>query len=72
MVEVSQCVGVRVVGGGGVTVCGCEGVRVVEVSQCVGVRVVEVSQCVGVRVVGGGVTVCGCDGGWWRCHSVWV
>ena len=22
---VSQCVGVRVVGGGGVTVCGCEG-----------------------------------------------
>ena len=24
MVEVSQCVGVRVVGGGGVTVCGCE------------------------------------------------
>ena len=25
MVEVSQCVGVRVAGGGGVTVCGCEG-----------------------------------------------
>ena len=25
VVEVSQCVGVRVVGGGGVTVCGCEG-----------------------------------------------
>ena len=25
MVEVSQCVGVRVVGGGGVTVCGCDG-----------------------------------------------
>ena len=25
MVEVSQCVGVRVVGAGGVTVCGCEG-----------------------------------------------
>ena len=23
--EVSQCVGVRVVGDGGVTVCGCEG-----------------------------------------------
>ena len=35
----SQCVGVRVVGAGGVTVCGCEGVRVVEVSQCVGVIV---------------------------------
>ena len=25
MLEVSQCVGVMVVGGGGVTVCGCEG-----------------------------------------------
>ena len=25
MLEVSQCVGVRVVGAGGVTVCGCEG-----------------------------------------------
>ena len=24
VVEVSQCVGVRVVGGGGVTVCGCD------------------------------------------------
>ena len=60
MLEVSQCVGVRV--------------GVLEVSQCVGVIVmVEVSQCVGVRVVGGGVTVCGCEGGgWWRCHSVWV
>ena len=62
MVEVSQCVGVRVVGGGGVTVCGCEGGGW---WRC---------QCVGVRVVGGGgVTVCGCEGGGcWRCHSVWV
>ena len=61
MVEVSQCVGVRVVGGG-VTVCGCEG------GGCM-----VVSQCVGVMVGGGGVKVCGCEGGgWWRFHSVWV
>ena len=39
MVKVSQCVGVMVVGGGGVTVCG-RGWWVVEVSQCVGVMVV--------------------------------
>ena len=59
---VSQCVGVRVVGGG-VTVCGCEGGGWWCHSVWVHVRVVG----------GGGVTVCGCEGGgWWRCHSVWV
>ena len=57
---VSQCVGVRVVGAGGV-MCGCEGGGWWR-CHCVGVRVVEVR-----------VTVCGCEGGgWWRCHSVWV
>ena len=58
MVEVSQCVGVRVVGGG-VTVCGCEGGGWWRcTSQCVGVRVVGGGcQCVGVMVGGGGVSV---------------
>ena len=32
--EVSQCVGVRVAGGGGVTVCGCEGGGGVTVCGC--------------------------------------
>ena len=60
MVEVSQCVGVMV-GGGGVKVCGCDGGGWWRFHS-VGVRVGVVE-----------VSVCGCEGGgWWRCHSVWV